>query len=147
MLLPLWGMQDFRRLLVWRQAHDLAVATIRITARVPRGNAELVSQVRRATASIGANIAEGAHRTTSAQFAHFLGIALASLAEAHNHLLLLRDAQLMNSAHAQDLLAKIDRLRPMLLNLQARVRAAATVTAASPRPHTPPSPSTHDPQP
>jgi four helix bundle protein len=140
-------MQDFRKLLVWRQAHDPAVATIRITARVPRSNAELVSQVRRATASIGANIAEGAQRTTSSQFAHFLGIALASLAEAHNHILLLRDAQLMNPAHAQDLLAKIDRLRPMLLNLQSRVRTAATVTGASRRPHTHPQPSTHDPQP
>ena len=141
-------MQDFRKLLVWRLAHDLAVATMAYTARMPRGNAELISQLRRSTASIGANIAEGAQRTTRAQFAHFLGIALASLAESHNHVLLLRDARLMDPALAEDLIAKIDRVRPMLLNLQSRVREAATTSAASPRsPHTHSKPTTHDPQP
>ncbi|WP_396207832.1 four helix bundle protein, partial [Gemmatimonas sp.] len=105
----------------------------------------LVSQLRRATASIGANIAEGSQRTTSAQFAHFLGIALASLAESHNHVLLLRDARLMGATNAQDLLMKINRLRPMLLNLQTKVRTAATNPGTNPRTH--PQPSTHDPQP
>lgn len=118
-------MQDFRKLLVWRSAHELAVMAIRHTARLPRGNAELISQLRRSTASIGANIAEGAQRNTPAQFAQFLGIALASLAESHNHLLLLRDARLMSREHSDEMLAIVDRLRPMLLNLQLRVRASA----------------------
>ena len=140
-------MQDFRKLLVWRMAHDLAVMSISHTARVPRGHAELVSQVRRATASVGANIAEGAQRSTSAQFAHFLGIALASLAESHNHLLLLRDARLMNHGDADTLIQQINRLRPMLLNLQARVRAAQNDGVSHPRRRTHPKPSTHDPPP
>jgi four helix bundle protein len=140
-------MQDFRKLLVWRLAHDLAVVTISHTSRIPRGNAELVSQLRRATASIGANIAEGAQRTTSAQFAHFLGIALASLAESHNHILLLRDTRLMHAADARDLLGRIERLRPMLLNLRARVEATVNRSAMPPSPRTHPQPSTHDPQP
>lgn len=114
-------MQDFRKLLVWRHAHDLAVVAIQHTSRVPRGNAELISQLRRSTASIGANIAEGAQRPSNIQFAHFLGIALASLAESHNHVLLPRDARLMAKADCHDLLARIDRLRPMLLNLRSRV--------------------------
>lgn len=136
-------MQDFRKLLVWRSAHELAVMAIRHTARLPRGNAELISQLRRSTASIGANIAEGAQRNTPAQFAQFLGIALASLAESHNHLLLLRDAHLMPPAQSDEMLAIVDRLRPMLLNLQLRVRAAASdnhkdrVTHKHPRPSTP----------
>ena len=140
-------MQDFRKLLVWRLAHDLAVVTISQTSRIPRGNGELVSQLRRATASIGANIAEGAQRTTSAQFAHFLGIALASLAESHNHILLLRDTRLMHAEDARDLLGRIERLRPMLLNLRARVEATVNRSALPPSPRTHAQPSTHDPQP
>lgn len=140
-------MQDFRKLMVWRMAHDLAVLTIEHTAKVPRGHGELVAQVRRATASVGANIAEGAQRPTSAQFAHFLGIALASLAESHNHVLLLRDARIMRRALVEDLVAHIDRLRPMLLNLQARVREPQTDPAPRARRRTPPEPSTPDPAP
>jgi len=140
-------MQDFRKLMVWRMAHDLAVLTIEHTAEVPRGHGELVAQVRRATASVGANIAEGAQRPTSAQFAHFLGIALASLAESHNHVLLLRDARIMRRAPAEDLVAHIDRLRPMLLNLQARVREPQTDPQPRARRRTHPEPSTPDPAP
>lgn len=140
-------MQDFRKLLVWRLAHDLAVMAISYTARVPRGHAELVSQVRRATASVGANIAEGAQRSTAAQFAHFLDIALASLAESHNHLLLLRDAKLMRPQDADALIQQINRLRPMLLNLQKRVRSAQKGEGSTRGRHTHPQPSTHDPPP
>lgn len=144
---PCSAMQDFRKLLVWRRAHDLAVTTMSHTTRMPRGHAEMTSQLRRATASVGANISEGAQRPTNAQFAHFLGIALASLAEAHNHVLLMRDARLMQPTHAQDLLAQIDRLRPMLLNLQARVRTAGPRSGRNPAIHTHPGPPTHDPKP
>lgn len=140
-------MQDFRKLLVWRSAHELAVMAIRHSARLPRGNAELISQLRRSTASIGANIAEGAQRNTPAQFAHFLGIALASLAESHNHLLLLRDARLMPREQSDEMLAIVDRLRPMLLNLQLRVRAAAVDNIRQRGPHKHPEPPTPDPQP
>lgn len=41
----------------------------------------LSSQMRRAAASVPSNLAEGAARRSSREFANFLGIALGSLAE------------------------------------------------------------------
>lgn len=140
-------MQDFRKLLVWRRAHDLAVMVFRETAVIPRGHGDLVSQVRRATASVGANIAEGAQRTTSAQFANFLGIALASLAESHNHLLLLRDTRLLPVSRANQLLAHVERLRPMLLKLHTRVQTGREPPTPSRVARVHPQPQTHDTKP
>ena len=77
--------------------------------------------MRESAASVAANIAEGTRRPTQRQFASFLGIALGSLSETHNHLLLIRDAGILRAELVQPLIARVDRLRPMLLSLRRRV--------------------------
>jgi four helix bundle protein len=114
-------MQDFRKLLVWQIAHDLAVNVILATHRAERGHSTLIAQVRESSASVAANIAEGTRRPTQKQFASFLGIALGSLSETHNHLLLIRDAHILPREAVEPLLAIIERLRPMLITLRQRV--------------------------
>ena len=53
-------MIDFKDLKVWQKAHHMALATYRVTIGFPKEEIYgLTSQLRRATASIGANIAEG----------------------------------------------------------------------------------------
>ncbi len=80
-------MQNYRRLSVWRKAHAIAVNVHELTERIPRGsNSGLVSQLRRASLSIPANIAEGSSRPTDKDFARFLYIALASTTEVEYHL-------------------------------------------------------------
>ncbi|MHB8995391.1 MAG: four helix bundle protein [Armatimonadota bacterium] len=51
----------------------------------------LTSQIRRAVASIGANIAEGQRRRSPKEFSSFLSISEGSLAEVQSFLMLARD--------------------------------------------------------
>jgi four helix bundle protein len=59
-------MQDAQKLLVYREARELAVAIYRLTARFPPDERfGLVQQLRRAAVSVGSNIAEGCGRKGS----------------------------------------------------------------------------------
>jgi four helix bundle protein len=88
--------QDFRELVVWQRAHQLTLQIYRATRDFPREELYgITSQLRRAAASIGANIVEGRCRGSDAEFARFLNIALGSAAETEYHLLLAHDLELL----------------------------------------------------
>ena len=56
-------MEDFKDLKVWAKAHQLTLPSMQATRKFPREEIfGLTSQIRRASASIGANIAEGCGR-------------------------------------------------------------------------------------
>jgi four helix bundle protein len=85
-------MRNFRELKVWHKAHQLTLDVYAATKTFPRDELYgLTSQIRRAAVSIGANIAEGAGKNSSAEFGRFLQIALGSASELEYHLLLSRD--------------------------------------------------------
>jgi hypothetical protein len=66
-------MRDFREIKVWAKAHLLTLEIYQATATFPREEIYgLTSQLRRASASIGANIAEGFGRGGNAELARFL---------------------------------------------------------------------------
>jgi len=70
------------RFMAWRLAHQLALEVYAITDRWPRADLfGLTSQIRRSALSIPTNIAEGAARQGRREFARYLNIAVASLAE------------------------------------------------------------------
>jgi four helix bundle protein len=85
-------MRNFRELKVWHKAHQLTLDVYAATKTFPRDELYgLTSQIRRTAVSIGANIAEGAGKNSSAEFGRFLQIALGSASELEYHLLLPRD--------------------------------------------------------
>lgn len=85
-------MRDFRQLKVWEKAHQLTLAIYRSSQCLPRDElCGLTSQIRRASASIPANIAEGCGRNTKPELARFLQIAMGSASELEYHLLLAHD--------------------------------------------------------
>jgi four helix bundle protein len=85
-------MKNFRDLQVWGKAHVLALDVYRLTARFPREELfGLTSQMRKCSASIAANIAEGCGRRGNAEFHRFLQIAAGSASELEYHILLARD--------------------------------------------------------
>jgi four helix bundle protein len=56
-------MEDFKNFRVWTKAHELTLAVYRKTRAFPKEETYgLTSQLRRASASVGANIAEGCGR-------------------------------------------------------------------------------------
>ncbi len=62
-------MRDFRKLKVWHKVHSLTLAVYEATRRFPKEELfGLTSQTRRASVSIGANIAEGWGRTGRGEF-------------------------------------------------------------------------------
>ena len=74
--------RDFKKILAWKLADDLAVHVYEVTRDFPSYELYgLVSQLRRAAVSVPANIAEGASRKNRREFLQFLYIAKSSLAE------------------------------------------------------------------
>jgi len=77
---------------VWVKAHRLALAVYKATVSFPdQERYGLISQTRRATVSIAANIAEGCGRGGDADFGRFLQMAMGSASEVEYLLLLARD--------------------------------------------------------
>jgi four helix bundle protein len=84
-------MRDFRELKVWQKAHRLTLAVYQITSGFSWEELYgLTSQLRRASSSISANLAEGCERKGVAEFARYCSIAMGSASELEYHLLLAR---------------------------------------------------------
>src|SRR5712691_12244235 len=115
-------MQHFRELKVWQRGHSLVLSIYRITtAFPPTERYGLISQLRRAALSVPTNIAEGAKRLTSQEYARFLNIAEASLAETEYLLMVSRDLGYVTSAVADSSLKEVSELSRMLFNLRKKV--------------------------
>jgi four helix bundle protein len=117
-------MQDFRNLKVWDKAHALTLDVYKASKSFPREEMYgLTSQMRRASVSIGANIAEGACRGGDVDFARFLQIAVGSASELEYHLLLARDLELLKASDYRQLSDEAVELKRMLTSLMQKLRA------------------------
>ena len=134
-VVPCVAMQDFTRLEVWRLGHALALNVHRLSASIPRqDNAGTISQLRRASTSIPANIAEGAAKESRKEFARFIQISIASGSELENHLLFCRDAGMAPRADVDSRLAETTQIRRMLFGLLKRVREQTCPVGVSSKP-------------
>ena len=83
------GIQSYRDLRVWQEAMTLATECYVLTKGFPRDEIYgMTAQIRRAAASVAANIAEGHGREVRGSFVQFLRIAQGSLKELETHLML-----------------------------------------------------------
>ncbi len=77
-------MEDFKDLRVWQKAYELTLNVCRKSATFAKEEMYgLTSQLRRATMSIGANIAEGCGRGSDPELRRFLQIARGSANESN----------------------------------------------------------------
>jgi len=98
---------------VWRKAHKLTLAVYKITLAFPKEERfGLTSQVRRASASIAANLAEGCGRRSDGEMARYVQIAMGSGAELSYHFLLAEDLRLMTSSEYEALSADANEIMP-----------------------------------
>ena len=84
--------QSFEQLIVWQKAHSYVLAIYKITKQYPKEELFcLVNQMRRAAASITANIAEGYAKISSKDKLRFYNISQGSLEETRNFIILSKD--------------------------------------------------------
>ena len=117
-------MQDFRNLKVWEKAHALTLDVYRASKSFPREEMYgLTSQIRRASVSIGSNIAEGSCRKGDAEFARFLQMAAGSASEVEYQLLLAKDLEFLNASDCHRLSDNVVEVKRMLAALMQKLRA------------------------
>ena len=117
-------MQRFTELKVWQRGHALVLSVYRMTAGFPQNERYgLTSQLRRATLSVPTNIAEGSKRLTPVEYARFLNIAEASLAESEYLLMVSRDLGYITPVHASKAFDEISELSRMLHGLRKKVES------------------------
>jgi four helix bundle protein len=116
-------MEDFKDLKVWTKAHELTLAVYRRTRLFPKEEMYgLTSQLRRAAASIGANIAEGCGRRSDGEMKRFLQIARGSASELEYHFLLARDLQLLDNDEFGNLEGRVLEVQRRLASLVQRLQ-------------------------
>jgi four helix bundle protein len=116
--------RSYRDLKVWQEAMDIAVACYRLTRAFPRDEMYgMISQIRRSSASVAANIAEGYGRDSTGAYINFLKTAQGSLKELETHLLLSERVDLAPRDAIQPIVARCDSagrmLRSLIRNLQS----------------------------
>jgi four helix bundle protein len=118
-------MKDFRQLKVWDKAHALTLGIYRATAGFPREELfGITSQMRRASSSIAANLAEGCGRTGDGDFHRFVNTAAGSAVELEYFLLLARDLDLLSTGSHEQLEGRILEVQRMLASLLRTVDEA-----------------------
>ena len=111
-------MRDFRIPKVWHKAHHLTLEVYRATAPFPKQEMYgLTGQIRRSSASIPANIAEGCGRDTEAELARFCHIAMGSASELEYHLMLAHDLGMLGTPDYERLADDLAEVKRMLTGL------------------------------
>jgi four helix bundle protein len=116
-------LQDFKKLTVWEKSHRLTLAVYKATTGFPKVELYgLTSQIRRACASIPANIAEGCGRSGRAELGRFLQVAMGSASELEYHLLLAHDLGMLGESDYKSLGTQVIEVKRMLSAFIARLR-------------------------
>jgi four helix bundle protein len=110
--------RSYRDLVVWQKAMNLAALCYTKTRSFPRTEAfGMTAQIRRAAASIPANIAEGNGRELTGSYIQSLRISQGSLKELETHVLLAQTVELMDRVDAEQILEMSEQVGKLLRSL------------------------------
>jgi len=117
-------LRDFRNLQVWGKNHELTLEIYRVTNSFPKHELYgVTSQIRRASVSVPANIAEGCGRSSEAELARFMQIAMGSAFEVCYFLFLTRDLGYLKQAKFKFLTKNINEIQKMLRAYITKLKA------------------------
>ncbi len=117
----------FEDLEVWRQARELTRSTYGLTANSKFAkDYGLKDQMRRASVSIMANVAEGFSRKGDKEFGQFLFVAKSSAAELQSHVYVALDQGYIGEAEFRKLYDSLDHISRMTSNLIKHLSARPT---------------------
>jgi four helix bundle protein len=115
---------DYRDLDVWNESMSLAADFYEATRPFPREETfGMTSQMRRASVSIAANIAEGHGRQQTKPFIQFLKMAQGSLKELETLARLSERVGLIKADGAEQLMVRCERIGKMLVGLIRKLHA------------------------
>jgi len=116
-------MKDYRKLIVWEKAHQLTLEIYGMLGNFPKEEMfGLISQMKRSSASIPTNIAEGCGRKSEKDFHRFLVISFGSANELEYQVILSSDLRFIDSTRANRLLKQIEEIKKMLNGLMSRLK-------------------------
>jgi four helix bundle protein len=103
--------KSFQDLIVWQKAHQFVLAIYKLSNSFPKSEIYgLTSQIRRASVSVSANIAEGFKKKTKPDKAKFMNIAQSSLEECRYYLILSKDLGYNSAYNLMPQLEEISKL-------------------------------------
>ena len=115
--------QTFRDLAVWQRAMQLFSAVTRLVRSLPQSERFVFeTQIRRATLSVAANIAEGHQRRDLGDYLRHLSYARGSVAEVETHLHAIVDSMPAARQDVDTALGLADEVGRMLTVLNAKLR-------------------------
>jgi four helix bundle protein len=119
--------KDFRKQKVWEKSHQLTLAIYKASEDFPREELYgLTSQIRRASSSIPANIAEGCGKNGEAELARFFQMARGSASELEYHLLLARDLDFLPVSEYERLTKELGEMQRMLASFINKLKAQSS---------------------
>ena len=117
------GPRNFREYRVWQDAVEYASLVYNVTDKMPWFEKKgLCDQLQRAAVSISSNIAEGAARSSSTEFIHFLNYALGSAFEVETQLLVSKNIGYLTDDIYSQLSNKISSIERQLNGLISSLR-------------------------
>ncbi len=112
-----------KKLDVWQEGITLAQCIYELSESFPKAEIYgLTSQMRRAAVSVPSNIAEGAARFSSKEFAQFLNIAGGSLSELDTQVEIAARLGYLSEQHQIEVVSKIDSISMKLAGLINKTR-------------------------
>ncbi len=111
-------MRDYKKYKVWELGHEITLEVYRLTQNFPKQEIYgVTSQMRRASSSIPANIAEGCGRESDAEFKRFLIISQGSANELEYFTVLAKDLGYIEEPAFSKINDEVDKIRRSLNNL------------------------------
>lgn len=113
-------MHRFKELEIWKFSREFCTDIYNATSSFPDYEKfGLTNQLRRASVSIPANIAEGCSRSSNKDFSRFLEIAIGSAYEVETHLLISFDLGFLKSEDLDVLIGKLERIIKMTVRFRS----------------------------
>lgn len=108
----------FEKLDVYQEAHSFVILIYKLTLKFPKYEPfGLISQIRRASVSVVANIVEGNARSYKKEFIQFLSISNGSLEEVKYYLTLSKDLGYLSDFEYDDLQVRAEKISKMINGL------------------------------
>jgi len=121
----------FERLDIWKKSRTFAVLIYKTIDQLPKCEQfALCQQLRRATVSVSANIAEGSAKSSPKEFSHYIEIAFGSLCEVVSHLVIALDQGYIDKVRFDALYLESETLGKMLSRFRGTLEKSWLKTLA-----------------